>query len=235
MEKHLNMYTRDNPSSLYHEMVEMYATLHSQGASTHENPEEHRTAENTFSGKMLMEHAPSVRELIRRCGGKTLLDYGSGKGKAYQQKDITLSSGEEVPNLQEYWELDSIRCYDPGFEPYSELPTERFAGVVCIDVLEHITEPDIPWILEEIFSYADHFVFANIACYPAKKSLPNGQNAHCTIRSPDWWTGVIHAVAMRHTQVSYRFDLSTRSGPRKKLGGLYGKRTLDHQTIERLI
>ena len=229
------MYTRENPSPAYLEMVEMYATLHEQGAATHEKEDEKRSADDTFSGKMLMEHAPSIGELIQRTGSRTLLDYGSGKGQAYQKKDIELANGQKTPSLQDYWNLERIRCYDPGFEPYSQLPAERFDGAICIDVLEHITEPDLPWILDELFSYANHFVFAVVACYPAKKSLPNGQNAHCTVRSPDWWTGLIHGVAMRHTEVSYRFDLSTRTGPRKKLGGLYGKRTLDHHTVERLV
>jgi hypothetical protein len=26
-----------------------------------------------------------------------------------------------------------------------------------------------------------------IACYPAKKHLPDGRNAHLIIESPDWW------------------------------------------------
>lgn len=229
------MYTRENPSPAYLEMVEMYATLHEHGASTHQKIDEKRAADDTFSGKMLMEHAPSIKQLIERTHSVRLLDYGSGKGKAYERKDIELPSGEKAASLKDYWNLETLRCYDPGFEPYSQLPTGTFDGVICIDVLEHITEPDIPWILEEIFGYAERFVFANIACYPAKKSLPNGQNAHCTVRSPDWWTGVIHGVAMRHNEVSYRFDLSTRTGPRKKLGGLYGKRTLEHRTIERLV
>lgn len=227
------MYTRENPSPEYREMVEMYSTLHQHGAATHQKAEEKRSADQTFSGKCLMEHAPSIGELIARTGSKTLLDYGAGKGQAYRQKDIELAHGETAPSLQDYWKVESIRCYDPGFEPFSQLPTEQSDGVICIDVLEHITEPDLPWILDEIFGFARYFVFASIACYPAKKSLPNGQNAHCTVRSPDWWTGLIHAVAMRHTDVSYRFDLSTRTGPRKKLGGLYGKITLAHQTLER--
>lgn len=138
-----------------------------------------------------------------------------------------------MPSLQGYWNVDHIQCYDPGFAPFSQLPVDRFDGTICIDVLEHITEPDLPWVLDELFGYARKFVYANIACYPAKKHLPNGQNAHCTVRSPDWWTGLIHAVAMRHTGVSYRFSLATRTGPRKRFGGLYGKRTLSHQTIER--
>ena len=229
----MSMYTRDDPSPEYREMVEMYSTLHREGAESERKKDAKRTAAQTFSGKMLMENAPTIGALIARADSRTLLDYGSGKGGAYQEKDIELADGQTAPSLKDYWNLESIRCYDPGYEPFSQLPTERFDGVICIDVLEHITEPDLPWVLEELFGYARHFVFANIACYPAKKHLPNGQNAHCTVRSPDWWTGLIHAVAMRHTDVSYRFQLSTRTGPRKKLGGLYGKRTLEHQTIER--
>jgi hypothetical protein len=227
------MYTREHPSTEYLEMVEMYSTLHEVGAESERARDERRTAEQTFSGKMLVENAPAIRDLIARHGSRTLLDYGCGKGQAHQQKDIELPTGEIAPSLAAYWDIERVRCYDPGYEPYRELPTDRFDGVICIDVLEHITEPDLPWVLEELFSYARHFVFASVACYPAKKFLPNGRNAHCTVRSPDWWTGLIHAVAMRYTDVSYRFQLSTRTGPRRKLGGLYGKRTLEHRTIER--
>jgi hypothetical protein len=226
------MYTRENPSSEYREMVEMYSTLHEQGAET-ERTDEKKTAHETFSGKMLMEHAPSIGDLIARTGSHTLLDYGAGKGQAYQRTNIQLETGETAASLQDYWKLDRIQCYDPGHAPFNELPTERFDGAICIDVLEHITAPDLPWVLEELFGYANKFVFATIACYPAKKHLPNGRNAHCTVRSPDWWTGLVHGIAMRHTNVTYRLDLSTKTGRRRKLGGLYGKRTLEHQTVER--
>lgn len=227
------MYTRENPSPEYREMVEMYSTLHQEGAESERKKDSKRTAAQTFSGKMLMEHAPTIGDLISRTSSHTLLDYGCGKGEAYQLKDIELEGGERAASLQDYWKLEEIRRYDPGYEPFSALPTQQYDGVVCIDVLEHITAPDLPWVLDELFGYARRFVFANIACYPAKKHLPNGQNAHCTVREPQWWIGLIHGVAMRHTDVSYRFHLSTRTGPRRKLGGLYGKRTLEDQTIER--
>ena len=42
-------------------------------------------------------------------------------------------------------------------------------------------------IVAEIFSYARRFVYVNVACYPAEKRLPNGENAHCTVRPPEWW------------------------------------------------
>jgi hypothetical protein len=229
------MYTRENPSPEYRHMVEMYATLHREGAESERPKDAKRSAEETFSGKTLLENAPSIRELILRTGSASLLDYGCGKGEVYQQKDLEFPDGSTATTLADYWQLDDIRRYDPGYEPFSELPTDRYDGVICTDVLEHITEPDVPWILEEIFGFARKFVFASIACYPAKKTLPDGNNAHCTVRSPDWWSGLIHGVAMRHTDISYRLHFSTRTGPRKKLGGLYGKRTLEHHWFERRV
>lgn len=226
----MSIYTRENPSPEYRAMVEMYATLHEQGADKAEG-EDHRPPEQTFAGKMLVSHAPTIKGLIERTGSKSLLDYGAGKGRSYERKDFEIA-GTRTPSLQAYWGLDRIRCYDPGYEPFSELPTECFDAVISTDVLEHITEPDLPWVLDEMFGFARCFVFANIACYPAKKNLPNGQNAHCTVRPPDWWRGMIHAVAMRHTDVSYHFSLATRTGP-KKILGLVGKRRLEHHTSER--
>ena len=56
------MYTRDNPSDEYREMVEMYSTLHEQGAESERKKDSKRSASQTFSGKMLMEHAPAIGE-----------------------------------------------------------------------------------------------------------------------------------------------------------------------------
>ena len=226
----MSIYTRENPSPEYREMVEMYSTLHEQGAEKAER-EDHRPPEETFAGKMLVSHAPTIKGLIERTGSKSLLDYGAGKGRSYEVEGLEIA-GVKAASLQAYWGLDRVRCYDPGYAPFSELPTERFDAVISTDVLEHITEPDLPWILDEMFGYARCFVFANIACYPAKKVLPNGQNAHCTVRPPDWWRGVIHAVAMRHTEVSYHFSMATRTGAKKHFG-IAGKRDLEHHTSER--
>ena len=44
---------------------------------------------------------------------------------------------------------------------------------------------------------------------------------------------MIHAVAMWHTEISYRFSLGTRTGPRKKGMGLWGRRKIDDHAIER--
>ncbi len=223
------MYNRDNPSPEYREMVEMYETLHNEGDQT-----AGKSADETFPGKMLIEHAPFIKDVIDRLGANSILDYGAGKGLGYLQKDLQLTKSLRVDSIKIYWGVEDIRCYDPGYEPFSRLPVGQFDGVICTDVLEHITEPDVPWVLEEMFSYARNFVYANVACFPAVKLLPNGQNVHCTIHSPDWWAGVVHAVAMRHPAVSYHLVMTTKTGRRKKFGFARNRRSV-HHTVERIV
>ncbi len=99
--------------------------------------------------------------------------------------------------------MDEIRCYDPCYQPFNKLPDGKFDAVISTDVLEHCPEEDIPWIIDEIFGYANRFVFANVACYPAKKRLPNGENAHCTIRPPEWWEGILRETSARYSGIDW--------------------------------
>jgi hypothetical protein len=68
-------------------------------------------------------------------------------------------------------------------------------------VLEHCPEQDLDWIVDGLFGYAQKFVFANVACFPARKSLPNGENAHCTIRPGSFWKALFEASSARHPGV----------------------------------
>jgi hypothetical protein len=81
--------------------------------------------------------------------------------------------------------------------------------VVSTDVLEHCPEEDIGWIVDEMFGFAEQFVFANVACFPAKKRLPTGENAHCTIRPPDWWAALVRGVAARRPGIVWEFWVET--------------------------
>ncbi|MEO1192334.1 MAG: methyltransferase domain-containing protein [Pseudomonadota bacterium] len=192
-------YTRERPSQRYVELGKLYEQMHTQGETNLKI-----SAEQTFAGQSLVPHIARIRAELKESGSKTLLDYGAGKGLAYKQKPLSLPSGETAESLQGHWGLDSITCYDPGYEPFSQLPTERFDAVICTDVLEHIPEEDIDWTLTEIFDYAKRFVFLTVAYYPAKKRLPNGENAHVTLRKPEWWQRKIIAAAAGRTGLVYR-------------------------------
>jgi hypothetical protein len=108
-----------------------------------------------------------------------------------------------------------VTCYDPGYQPLLGPDRAAYDGVICTDVLEHITEEDIPWVLDKLFSHARLFVYAVAACYPARKQLPDGQNAHCTLQEPDWWREQMEAAARRVPRREVA-ALRTREGPARQ-------------------
>ncbi|MBI2383225.1 MAG: class I SAM-dependent methyltransferase [Gammaproteobacteria bacterium] len=187
-------FSRSNPSPRYIELQSQYRTMHEKGESFLGIP-----PEGTFPGTSLISQAPSIKRMIDLTGARSILDYGSGKGMQYRPGTVRdESTGREWPSIQEYWGVERIVCYDPCYPPFSQLPVGRFDGVICTDVLEHCPELDIPWIVDEIFHFASQFVFANVACYPAKKRLPSGENAHCTIRPQQWWKELFGNVASKY-------------------------------------
>ena len=166
-------------------------------------------AEQTFAGQSLPRQAPHIKRLIQQTAAASILDYGSGKGYQYSlRRMVDAESGIDHPDIKSYWGVKEIRCFDPGYPPFSELPSGLFDGVICTDVLEHCPEEDIGWILEELFAFARRFVFANIACFPARKLLPNGGNAHCTVKPVKWWGEEIGCAARAKPGLPYEFRLA---------------------------
>ncbi len=198
-------FSRAAPSPRYQSLVELYRTMHFEGEKFLNIP-----PEQTFPGLSLPSQAGRIKRLIEATGAANILDYGSGKGQQYDLRGIPGPDGERYDSIQDYWDVDYIQCYDPSYTPFSKLPAGKFDGVVSTDVLEHCPEEDLPWILDEIFGYAEKFVFANVACYPAKKRLPTGENAHCTIRPPEWWRALIAETAARHPGVAWEFWIQWR-------------------------
>jgi len=185
----MQKYSRENPSPHFREMEVMNQQMHSKGDAI--NAIE---PENTFDGRSLMPHVPIIGNCIEGSQSKTLLDYGCGKAGAYEHATAQSPDGQTVKGLRAIWGLDEICLFDPGYAPYQEFPTGMFDAVISTDVLEHITKEDMDWVVAEILGFAQKFAFLNIACYPAKKTLPNGENAHITQESPSWWLDLIHGI-----------------------------------------
>jgi hypothetical protein len=175
-------HSRSQPSPRYLELQALYRTMHEEGEKFLGVP-----PEKTFSGSSLAPHVAAIKQLIERTGAVSVLDYGSGKGQQYEPRFVWDGSGARWPSVIDYWGVDEVICYDPCYGPYSELPREQFDGVVCTNVLEQCPEDDLPWIVREVFDYATRFVFASIACYPARKRLPNGDNMHSIVKPAEWW------------------------------------------------
>lgn len=136
------------------------------------------TNKSVFPGRSLTCHnnIQQIKLLIDETNSKTILDYGCGGGEQYTE----LNSHKE-------WGIDMPALYDPAEKEYSTLPTNTFDGIISTDVFEHIPEEVIPECLEWIYTHAKKFVYLGISTTLAKKILPNGDNAHCTVKPIEWW------------------------------------------------
>jgi hypothetical protein len=205
-------FNRSAPSPRYRRLVQQYELMHLHGEAHLGIP-----PEKTFPGESLPQQAARIKRLIRLTGSRTILDYGAGKGQQYLPlRIVDEEERAEYPDIRSFWGVDLIRCYDPAYQPFTELPTGKFDGVVCTDVLEHCPEEDIPWILNELFAFAERFVYANVACFPARKRLPSGGNAHCTIKPVRWWEEQLERPARATAHIRYEFRLAYRKGDELK-------------------
>ena len=202
-------YSRHNPSARYRQLISLYQDMHLHG-----DRQKGHLASKTFDGRSLVPQAQRIKRLIDGLGASRILDYGSGKGTQYDPVPFEVQGLGKWDGVLDYWEVDEVVCFDPAYPPYSRMPQGKFDGVIATDVLEHCPEEDMDWIVDEMFGFAGRFVYATIACYPAAKRLPNGENAHCTIRPPEWWNGLFDAAAARHGGVRWQAWLQKNSPTR---------------------
>ena len=70
------------------------------------------------------------------------------------QKKECKSIGLKKP-VQELCNLDSFDLYDPAYPKYNKLSKKKkYDIVVCTDVMEHIAEQDIDYVLKDILSHS---------------------------------------------------------------------------------
>ena len=180
-------------SKEYHDTLEHYKKLHLNGSNL-------ESAENTFDGKSLKFFFQPIKQVIDLTKSKSIIDFGCGKAKYYFE-DITIKNNS-YSNISNYWNIDDVYLYDPGVNNFSTYPNRKADGVICIDVVEHIPELDAINFIEALFKLANKFVFIVIACYPAKKTLPDGRNVHLCIKSVDEWKKIIKDIRLKFINIS---------------------------------
>ena len=163
------------PSQDYYDLIDSYKKLHEQ--------------EGKFKGISLIPLVPTLMKIVKDNDCKTLLDYGCGKAIPYDKercKEVDLRNP-----IQELCSLESFDLYDPAYEKYATLPDKKYDIVVCTDVLEHVAEQDLDYVLTQILSRSNKVVFLNICCKPALKHFKEGKfkgkNVHISLFEPDWW------------------------------------------------
>lgn len=114
---------------------------------------------------------PALRHVVGFLKPKSILDYGCGKG------GLVRALQREYPDIK-------IRGYDPSVEQFNIFPTgETFDLVVNTDVLEHVPESYLKDTVAKIASLSKN-VFFHLHHAKAVAVLSNGENAHCTIWTP---------------------------------------------------
>jgi len=147
--------------------------------------------ENAFSDFELQAYREHIRPIFHEHGISSVLDYGCG-GSDWQSRGFDELSGQSA---MEYFNIRNAYRYEPARNLDERQPVDC---VVSFDVLEHIFIYDVPSVLRDMFSYAKKLVLLNVACYKAAAKLPNGENAHVTVRHPAWWKGMVDSIAVEY-------------------------------------
>lgn len=178
------------------ELIKLYTQMAENGYETID----HQRVENVFSDMEIRAFKEHIKPLFESNKIKTLLDYGCG-GSNYD-----ISGFASNMNAKNFFNLDKIFLYEPARNIDQRQVCD---AVVNFDVLEHIYISDIPRVIRELFSLAERLLVVNVACYPARALLPNGENAHITVRPPLWWKGMFDSIASEFPNVAVQLYCST--------------------------
>jgi hypothetical protein len=166
----------------------------------------HHKTSKTFSGNGCLKHASEIITMAREVNALTALDYGCGKGNQYARE---FEFDGKTADLQGHLGF-LVDKWDPAVKQFAGTKLDHMRDLVwCTDVMEHIPEEDIEFVAGELVRLARKALFVTVATYPAKKNLPNGENAHVTVKPVEWWQdrfeGAVHE-RMRN-QPDFKFQM----------------------------
>ena len=173
------------------ELICFYADMAASGYNEERGDEINKVTE-VYSDFELHRFRSVVKGIFSEYEVSSVLDYGCG-GSDWDGDYLF-----DGKNAKEYFGVKSVFRYEVA----RDLDERRIVDLVsCFDVLEHIHVSDIPLVVRELFSLADRALLVNVACYRAAARLPNGENAHVTVRDPAFWLGVFSAIAIEFPNV----------------------------------
>lgn len=123
-------------------------------------------------GTSSVKYLRFLRPWIEIAKPASVLDYGCGQSLLVD----VLGLGQHVER----------RRYDPAIPAYAIRPGGAADLLINIDVLEHIEEPDVDGALADMARLGRRAIVI-IDTVPAKHRLPDGRNAHVTLKPHAWW------------------------------------------------
>jgi hypothetical protein len=146
--------------------------------------------------KVVNDNKDSIQKFIdERSSLASLMDHISGS----MEGALAGYSREQYAEML-LWDggiIDKHR-FDPAIPEYASFPQGKYDFLICTDVFEHIpefggenkAEPILENVIEQILDLCPN-PFLNISTRLAMQRLPDGQNAHCTLKSPQVWQDIL--------------------------------------------
>ena len=125
--------------------------------------------------KELLPKYNVVHDFITEYDPCSIVDWGCANGFLLDRL------AEDFPSIQE------LGGYDPGNPDYRDVPAGTYDCLVSCDVIEHFEPNQLDQSLKLMQSKFQHSAFLIVACYPAKKTLEDGRNAHLIVENCAWW------------------------------------------------
>ena len=179
-------------SENYFKTINLYKKMHVTGTSK-------LPPQKTFAGFSLVRWIPEIKTIIKKTGSKSIIDFGCGKAMAYREQIIF--NKVTYPNIQDFWGVKDITLYDPGVKEFDLYPNSKADGIICTDVIEHITSDDIINFIENLYILSKIFVFLVIATKPASKYFDDGRNIHLTLKSNQEWDIIFNKFKKKYPNI----------------------------------
>ena len=199
-----HVFTADRPSSLYTNLLTRFRDTGNDGDTSGHRP----VRPSVFTTK-----PEGLQALIEKTGTKTLLEYRFADGVAAE------------PDTEQDGLV--ITQYDPADRSGDSRPADCFDGVVCAEALNYIPDEDVPWVIEDLFEWANRFVYVVAETGPRVKTLPDGSSLHSRPRVPGWWKTLFTAAAKRHPHVQWKLVFNDTAGAKspspREIGWCAGK------------
>jgi len=175
-------------SNQYNELINYYKQMAKNGYDRDDGS----FVKKVYSDAKPHKFADQIKKIVDFFNATNALDYGSGGS------DLNKTKLENGVKFIDYIGLKKIQSFEPARNKKKKVKSDI---VLCFDVLEHIFVNDVPWVINDLFEYATKCIVINVACYNAAALLPNGENAHITVRPPSWWLGQIECISSLHPDI----------------------------------
>lgn len=125
--------------------------------------------------KELLPKYNAVHDFVAQYKPGSVVDWGCANGNLINRLE------------QDFPSITRLGGYDPSNPDFDVIPACTYDCLVSCDVIEHFEPDQLDELLQLMQSKFTHAAFLIIACYPAKKLLPDGRNAHLTVENCAWW------------------------------------------------